>query len=430
MKPILTFPCYEPHHYRVELTEADAVQHVLVTGSTGCGKSTLLTSAIQQLIALEPRSSARKTGLLILDAKVDGLVEQVRQAALAAGRAADVVVFGPNGDTVFDLFADGSLPNIERLTRRILMSAEPVGGDNAYWQLATSAMVNSALTLVASSGRPAGFGGIVELMRNWFLSPTTPPQIGDLVRRIQKLARGPHSATLTVAVDQVELWQHLDGRTRSNTQSCLLNVLRPLLTPAAARCFDPRGSAVGSPAVAATQGSICVVSVSALTEPDLAKFFFRAAKQEFFDAVQSRQGFGHRLCGLVADEFPLVVTREDIEQLATVRSKRCFVIAAAQGLDGLTQRLGAVVGRAIVNNFNTSIFMRGRETETALCAFLALGNRQESRKPHRDEESEFGLVKLLPSRPPPPESIEVPVCPVGTLSRLKPHQAYILFADG
>ena len=63
-------------------------------------------------------------------------------------------------------------------------------------------------------------------------------------------------------------------------------------------------------------------------------------------------------------------------------------------------------------------------------AFLALGNRQESRKPHRDEESEFGLVKLLPSRPPPPESIEVPVCPVGTLSRLKPHQAYILFADG
>ena len=146
--------------------------------------------------------------------------------------------------------------------------------------------------------------------------------------------------------------------------------------------------------------------------------------------MQSRQGFGHRLCGLVADEFPLVVTREDIEQLATVRSKRCFVIAAAQGLDGLTQRLGAVVGRAIVNNFNTSIFMRGRETETALCAFLALGNRQESRKPHRDEESEFGLVKLLPSRPPPPESIEVPVCPVGTLSRLKPHQAYILFADG
>ena len=431
MKPILTFPCYEPDRYRVELTEADLVQHVLVTGSTGCGKSTLLSSAIHQLIALGPRSLDRKIGLLILDAKVDGLAEQVRLAALAAGREADVQVFGPTGDTSFDLFAGCSLVNVERLTRRILMSAEPVGGDNAYWQLATSAMVSSALTLVASSGQPAAFAGIIELMRQWFLSPTTPPQVEGLVRRIQKLAPGRHSAALALAVDQVELWEHLDGRTRSNTQSCLLNVLRPLLTPAAARCFDPCGSAVGSPALAATQGSICVVSVSALTEPDLAKFFFRAAKQEFFDAVQSRrQGTDHRLCGLVADEFPLVVTREDIEQLATVRSKRCFVIAATQGLDALAQRLGAVGGRAIVNHFNTSIFMRGRETETALCAFIALGNRRASDELHREDEFRWGRIKLFASQPSQPTNFEVPVCPVGALGRLEPHQAFILFADG
>ena len=75
--------------------------------------------------------------------------------------------------------------------------------------------------------------------------------------------------------------------------------------------------------------------------------------------MQQRSGNQHRLSGLVADEFPLVVTRGDVEQLATVRSKRCFVMAAAQGLHSLGERVGPGPTRALVNNFNTLVFLRG-----------------------------------------------------------------------
>lgn len=40
--PLTVWPCYEPAGHRVELTEADLVQHILLIGSTGSGKSTLL----------------------------------------------------------------------------------------------------------------------------------------------------------------------------------------------------------------------------------------------------------------------------------------------------------------------------------------------------------------------------------------------------
>jgi hypothetical protein len=170
--------------------------------------------------------------------------------------------------------------------------------------------------------------------------------------------------------------------------------------------------------------------VPALTEPELAKFLFRLAKQEFFDAVQNRRGSGHRLCGLIADEFPLVVTQEDVEQLATVRSKRCLVMAASQTCD-LSQRLGATAARAILNNFNTTILMRTRELETGMLAFLALGNRKELRPPPRkDWESEISVLKLFPPERRRNSHTEVPICPQGTLSRLSPHQAFVMFADG
>jgi hypothetical protein len=64
---------------------------------------------------------------------------------------------------------------------------------------------------------------------------------------------------------------------------------------------------------------------------------------------------------LIADELPLVVTAEDVEQIGTVRSKNCFVLAATQGLDSLTQRLGLVAGRAVINHFNTVFYLRRRQ---------------------------------------------------------------------
>lgn len=172
---------------------------------------------------------------------------------------------------------------------------------------------------------------------------------------------------------------------------------------------------------------MCVVSINSPAEPDPAQFFFKLAKQTFFDAVQQRSSPA-RLCGLIADEFPLVVTKEDVEQLATVRSKHCFVMAATQGLNSLSERIGAGPVRALINNFNTTLFMRSREAETAVHAFVALGVRQETIRRRTKEEG--GGLGLISTPNPEPIQKEVAVCPMGALGLLSPHQAFIIYADG
>jgi energy-coupling factor transporter ATP-binding protein EcfA2 len=93
--PLVTLPCYEPAGVRLTLTEADLLQHVLAIGSTGSGKSTLLWSLVEQLMP-------HGTGLLLLDAKVDGLVPQFTDLARRWGRERDLVFLGPEGTHALD----------------------------------------------------------------------------------------------------------------------------------------------------------------------------------------------------------------------------------------------------------------------------------------------------------------------------------------
>lgn len=141
---IVRWPCYEGQ--AIELTENELVQHTIILGSTGCGKTSLLVSAIRQLLAWDAASNEQKLGLVVLDAKVDGLVEQIIRDARAAGREEDVRVIGPAGNSTFDLFGGlCTLDDVERVTRQLLLSSEAIGGDNAYWRLATASMISAAL---------------------------------------------------------------------------------------------------------------------------------------------------------------------------------------------------------------------------------------------------------------------------------------------
>ena len=426
---IIKWPCYEPAGTVVELTELDLLQHTLVVGSTGCGKTTLLTSAIRQLVHRKLQSERDKIGLLILDAKCDGVYEQVKSDAGKAGRAEDIIYFGSQGDFTFDLFAGlESLDNVEKVAARMMFGVDQFGGDNKYWWQACQSMVCSALTMMVVSEASITYQSAVDFMRRWFLSPTTPPEVNDLVDSLKEQAH--QHFLVALALDQISLWEDLDSRTRTNTQSCLINLLRPLLGTAAARCFDVRIRPRTTPSRAVSEGKICVVSVPSLIDPELAKFFFRLAKQDFFTGVQRRIGReDHRLCGIIADELPLIVTPDDIEQLATVRSKRCFVIGATQGLDSLCQKLGTVAGRSLINHFNTTVFMRTREAESGVYALLALGNREIKKITKIEPADELSTTDTLY----PIESeatVEVPICPLGSLGRLAPHQAYVVYSDG
>ena len=184
---ILKWHCYEPSGAFVDLTEAELLQHILVIGSTGSGKTTLLTSAINQLISKDASHTQRKAGLLIIDPKQDGIVEQIRSFARLAGRENDVQVFGPKGDFALDLFAGlESLDDVERITSRLMLGVEQFGGDNRYWWSATQSMITSALVLLIASEAKLSFRTIVEFMRRWFLSSSTPDDVISLAQKIKE----------------------------------------------------------------------------------------------------------------------------------------------------------------------------------------------------------------------------------------------------
>jgi hypothetical protein len=433
--PLVSWACYDPAGFSVELTERDLLSHVLLLGATGAGKTTLLTQAMRQLIN-RPRS--QPVGLLIFDPKVDGTVEMARALARAARREQDLVVLGPEGDHRFDLFGRlRSLADVDFLTRRLLVGTQSMGPHNTYWDEARYAMLNAAMTLLVTGHARVPFERAAEFLRSWFFNLRTAPKIvAQTVAGTRQFLSDPDATPAMLrqvqnALDQVELWKELDQRTRSNLQSCLINALRPLLSVVAAQCFEGTARPAFDPGRVATEGKICVVSLNALAEPQLAQLLFRLVRQDFFEAVQHRQGTGHGLCGVIADEFPLLAVPADAEQLATVRAKRCFIMAAAQGLAGLDETLGERCRRAMLLNFNTVVFLRSREEETAEMAFTTLGLRQERWKRRRQTGTDYGSVALLGHQPA-AEYIRAlrPVCPPGTLGCLEPHQGFVLQADG
>jgi hypothetical protein len=417
--PLIQLPVYEPAGRDVLLSEADLLQHMLVTGATGSGKSCLLHTVMEQLL----RHPARP-GLLVCDAKADDTVARVRDMARAAGRE-EVVVLGPGGTHYLDLF--GTLKrfeDVDLMTRRLLIGTASMGRDNAFWDETRYALVDAALTLLLALEKRVTFGRAIQLMRDWFFTTTGTLQLTKL---LGPLTEGPkkdsvETRKLALARDTLILWQGFDPRTRSNVQACLMNVLRPLLTIPAARCFESAGRPLFNVADVATQGRVCVASVNSLVEPVLAGLILKLVKTDFLCAVQGRQDSRPPLCGLIVDEFPLVATADDVETLATVRSRRCFVVAATQGFAALDEKLGYRLRQSLLTNFGTAIFLRSREAETDQFAALHLGSREERLS--------------LPTRPnpfaeawqPTPKRIvhrKTLVCPPGTLGRLAPHQGFI-----
>lgn len=422
---LVTLPCYEPAGQRLQLTEAELKQHLLVIGSTGSGKTTLLWNIVEQLVP-------HRVGLLILDAKCDGLEHQLTTLAKRCGRERDVVWLGPDGSHALDLFGRlHSYDDVELVTQLLLLATEPMHSDNAYWQSATTALIASALTLLYSPSKPPPtFQHATDFMRRWFFHGSESelsPAVAEVITRAKRAARRAGApAQLGIALDQVEIWKRLDPRTRSNLQSCLMNVLRPLLSSVAGRCFDTGKRPRFNLSQVAAAGKLCVVSVNVLTHPALAGFVLRLARREFCDAVQARGPGEHRLCALVADEFALIAEREDVDQLATLRSKRCCVLAATQGLASLDERLGERRRKAVLLNFNTLAFMRTREEEAGEFAALSLGRWTP---PRRRRAPEWSLGDLLTSRAHLPVRSGL-VCPLGALGNLQPHQAYVVTADG
>ena len=415
---LLRFPVYEPAARDLVLGERELLQHVLILGATGSGKTCLLHRAIEQLLN-------REIGLLIFDAKGDDTVARIKSLAKSAGRADQLAVVGENGDHYLNLFRPlRSLADVDRMTRRLLAGSEKMGSENAYWDEFRYALFDAALTLLVVSHERVRFGPAMALLHEWFFTSknNTPARILAAVDRAARCLTevSPAEARkISQALDTVRLWETLDDRTRGNVQSTLLNALRPLLSIPAAQCFEPRGRPVFDPANIAKRSAVCVASFNATLEPKLAGLFFRMVKDDFLHAVQQRRHERHALCGIVADELPLLAAESDAEALATIRSRRGFFIAASQGLAALDERIGVRMRKAMVANFGSVLFLRGREEETDLLAAVSLGMRERT-KSVRTMVEEGSVLSLSSEK----TKEKVLACPPGELGRLAPHEGF------
>jgi energy-coupling factor transporter ATP-binding protein EcfA2 len=412
----LHLPVYEPTGRDIRLDETDCLQHLAIIGATGCGKTTLLRRIMSQLIARP------ETAVIIFDAKQDDTVEFV--ARLAAAHKREMAVLGTEGTHFFDLFEPlKSLDDVDFMVQRLLSGTQNMGKENEFWNEIRVSLLDAALTLLVVSEPRVEFEPAMDLLSGFFFqSPLRRPVEQKLKIAKHWVAHSPPAVArkLIQTLDTVKMWRNMESRTRSSVQATLVNTLRPLASRNALRCFDAESRQALSMKHLVNNGGICVISLNATTEPDLAGLFFKLIKREFSQSVQQRRDASGCLCALIIDELPLLVTPDDVETLATVRSRRCLVCAATQSLAVLDQKLGTQQRKALLANFGSLIFMRGREEETDLSAAVQMGFTTYQIKVPRLRDI-GGILSYEP------ETITQQrlICPPGSLGRLSPHQAFI-----
>ena len=362
--------CYEPAGQVLRLTADDLTRHVLGLGATGCGKTTgLVNPLLKQLIAWHAGEAGRRPGLLVLDPKEDDTQQKVRAYAHEAGRLDDVIVLSNTGDSYYGYFADfKKLDQVDEFTRRVLHGTQEMGDQNAYWTESRFGLVNSALTVLLARGEPLTFDSVAEFLAAWFYTQDAEAvkESHGFVERLLSVGNLQPGTRrrLQLAVVEAQNWKALDPRTRELHKSTLSNALRSLLSPAARDLFDESRGQRFNPAEVLS-GKIMVASLNAVSHPHLASLLFKALKRDYYEAVLSRvqaNSERDRLCGLILDELPLSVMPDDVAALALLRSKGGFVVACAQGVNGLDEALGTRQRAALLANFNSILYFGSRES--------------------------------------------------------------------
>jgi hypothetical protein len=424
--------CYEPAGHVFQFGADDLTRHVIAFGATGSGKTTaLINPVLQQVLTWRADAPASRPGILVLDPKGDDSAEKVRAYARAAGREADLAVLSIGGDTFYNLLGGlGRLEQVEFYARRLLCGTRDIGKDNAYWTESRDGLVQTALVILLANGHPIPFEDAISFMQAWWFSSSASqaqPKL-DFVTGLlsDELLRPRSRRRLELAITEIRNWAALDGRTREIHRSSLHNALRPLLSSAASCLFTPKSIEFRPSSV--LDGKIVVVSLDAISHPELARLVFRIVRKDFYAAIQSRKAFHadkHRLCGLVADELALSVTPEDAQALSVLRAKGGFVVAATQSLTGLDDVLGMRGREALLANFNSTFFFAGRDRAMDEHAFFTLGARER-----RDRESTAAGEGGIAVSEGCGFITQEAICPPGTLARLQQHQAFVKLADG
>ncbi len=438
---ILRLPCYEPSGLTLELGVGDILRHVLVVGMTGAGKSTLLNHIWSDLIHYRSAGTGQRAGLLILDSQGDHTVHHIRELAAHAGRADEVRVLSPDEGFINPMAQLTSFASIETVSSQIVAASNfndtNLDNRDAFWTENMRHAIEAGLTYLLIHRSKNETLKTFQFLTDLFLSTEWSKETKGVMEWCEKvIASSGHlsagiRAKLALARNTITSWQKMDSRTKCILQSCLTITLSPFLAASALRYWDvTKGNQVR--ASEALDGKIVIVSTRAATEVETASLICRLIKMEFYGKAQERRSLGkNHVAGIVMDEFHYAVTTgsrrwSDISNLATLRGKGIFVVAATQGLIQLDLILGVGSTEALLINFSNLILMRSQETGH----LYAVAERIFGQKPPRVfpgyRFDDRPLV--IPSYPfaLPPE----PVCPPGALARLETHQAFVQLANG
>lgn len=425
----IRLPLFEPAGQSIDLSLRELCGHTLMIGQTGCGKTSILNQYLSQLIAFNNNDFTRKIGLLILDFQGDDTISRVRQLAEENGRGNDVQVLSVD-EGYYDPFAwVKTISDCEDASQRLIMSSfEIQSRENEFWERGTiRIMSNFILSYFLYSDK---LSLIPFLSYADSLTYCAPQEIAKLTVKFTEFCSQllPHipetyKSNFETIGTGIKSWATLDFRTRSIFQACLGNCLNPLMQFNARSYFDPQKNQLVEIRKVFERGSIVVVSLPSIQNPDLAKLLGRLIKMEFYALAMGRSNnLAQRPVGFICDEYPLIATAgssrfSDVTALANLRSRNTFMVAAAQGLANLNIQIGEKYLSALMANFSNITFFRSYEPITSKYAkhLISYPPPQQNQHIEPDRYAETIMDEI--------QSIHSPQRPV--LAHLEDFQAYL-----
>ncbi len=356
---------------------SDAVQGILVTGSTGSGKS---SGAVKCLLYW---MLAAGFGGILLCVKPSDRTDMERYAR-ECGREDDLVIFGPDSPHQFNLLdselsqggelAASRVENVVQLFGTILEIAEKdrqagsSSGENKYFERAATQLFRAALLPLHIAGETISLGNIHRFIME---APRSLEEAADETWRqhsycYQVLCRADDQPMSSSLVKDFELsllyimkeYPCMDAKPRSSIVSTY-STMADLFQRGAIR--DTFFSETTITPDACRDGKIFILDFPTLRWNDVGRIIQSAFKYVWQRAMERHDvAVTPRPVFLLSDEAQQFLTSFDAPFQATARSSRVATIYITQNLPGMMEAVGGESGRhaidALIGNLRLKIF--------------------------------------------------------------------------
>lgn len=356
---------------------SDAVQGILVLGSTGSGKSSGAAKCLIQWLL------AAGCGGIALCVKTSDRIDMERYAK-ECGREDDLVIFGPDSPHQFNLLnfelshggkLDASrLENVVQLFAIILEIAEKdrqaggSSGENKYFERAATQLLRASLLPLYLAGETISLDNIRRFIMD---APRSLEEAADETWRqhsycYQVLCRADDQPMSPSLVKDFELsllyimkeFPSMDAKPRSSIVSTY-STMADLFQRGAIR--DTFFSDTTITPDACREGKIFILDFPVLKYNDIGRIIQAAFKYVWQRAMERHDvAVTPRPVFLLSDEAQTFLTSFDTIFQATARGSRVATIYLTQNLPGMMEAVGGESGRhaidALIGNLRLKIF--------------------------------------------------------------------------